>query len=421
MIHKTLEKAACRYFLKNVDSTTGLIFDSDAPNSNISIAATGFGLAAYVVMVGIGELSRKEAIERTLLPLRFLWQAEQSDKENATGYMGFFYHFLTRTEGKRAGQCELSVVDTALLIAGILSAQVFFDQETEEEREIRSLADRIYRRVNWYWAMGSGPAVTQGWKPEIGFLHYGWEGYNEALILYILGLGSPTYPLPYSSFCVWRSTYQWENIYGHDFLYSGVLFIHLFSHIWIDFRGIRDEFSRRKEMDYFENTRQAIYIQQQYCKLNPESFKGYGQYFWGLTALEGPGFQERTIEGVKRHFFGYSVRSVPFGPDDGTIAPWAVASCMPFSEDVVLKSLDHIIKNYPEVQKEDGMLRSVNPTFLSPTGEVWISNYLFGIEQGPVVLMLANHKDELIWNLFKRCSYVLIGLKRCGFEGGWLK
>ena len=416
----SLESAACRYFLDNVDPVTGLIFDSNSPQSDVSISATGFGLAAYVVMVARGELDRKEAAERILRALRFLWNAEQSEKKDATGYMGFFYHFLTRTEGKRAGGCELSVIDTALLVAGILCAQVFFDQSTDEEREICTLADQIYRRIDWSWPTGACPAISHGWKPESGFLHHGWEGYSEALILYILGLGSPTHPLPHSSYCAWRSTYQWENLYGYYFLYSGILFVHQFSQIWVDFRGLQDESLKEKGIDYFENTRRAISVQQEYCKLNPHYFKGYGEYFWGITALGGPGDEERWIDGVRRNFLGYSARSIPYGPDDGTIAPWAVAASIPFSQDIALKTLDHILKSYPGVRKEDGMLRSFNPTYTNANGEAWVSKDLFGIEQGPVALMIANHKDALIWNLFKKCPYLRKGLEKAEFVGGWL-
>ena len=215
-------------------------------------------------------------------------------------------------------------------MAGILCAQVFFDQSTDDEREISTLADQIYRRINWSWPIGACPAVSHGWKPESGFINYGWEGYSEALILYVLGLGSPTHPLPRSSYCAWRSTYQWENLYGYYFLYSGILFVHQFSQIWVDFRGIQDDSLKEKGIDYFENTRRAINVQQEYCKLNPHYFKGYGEYVWGITSLRGPGDEIRLIDGVRQKFLGYSARSIPYGPDDGTIAPWAVAASIPF-------------------------------------------------------------------------------------------
>src|ERR1700689_5279411 len=179
--------------------------------------------------------------------------------------------------GRRVWQSELSLIDTALLLAGILTASVYFTDNTQNETEIRQLADALYRRVDWRWAQNGKATLSQGWKPECGFLHYGWEGYSEATILYVLGLASPTFPLPDDSYGAWTSTYQWENLYGYDFLYAGPLFIHQFAHAWIDFRGLRDEFMREKGSDYFENSRRATYIQREYAIRNPREFKGYGE------------------------------------------------------------------------------------------------------------------------------------------------
>jgi len=155
-----------------------------------------------------------------------------------TGYKGFYYHFLDMITGARAGQCELSTVDTSFLLAGMLAAAVYFDQDSEAEQEIRTLADALYRRADWPWACDSGATVTHGWKPESGFLPYRWEGYDEAMLLYALGLGSPTYPLPTESYAAWTSSYQWKNIDGYDVLYGGPLFIHQYSHVFVDFRAI---------------------------------------------------------------------------------------------------------------------------------------------------------------------------------------
>ena len=158
-----------------------------------------------------------------------------------------------------------------------MAAAAYFDREAEDEAEIRALADALYRRVDWRWAQNGGSTVTHGWKPESGFLPYRWEGYDEALLLYVLGLGSPTYPLPTESYAAWASTYEWKEIYGYEFLYAGPLFIHQFSHVWIDFRGIQDEFMRGRGIDYFENSRRATYVQQEYAARNPLGFKGYSK------------------------------------------------------------------------------------------------------------------------------------------------
>jgi hypothetical protein len=172
--------------------------------------------------------------------------------------------------------------------------------------------------------------VSQGWKPECGFLHYGWEGYNEATILYVLGLGSPTHRLSNESFAGWTSTYQWENLLGQDVLYSGPLFTHLFSHAWIDYRGIRDSFMREKDSDYFENSKRTIAIHREYCARNPRGFEGYDRDLWGITAGDGPGNRELRQSSRDRRFFGYMSRGAPYGPDDGTIAPWAMLATVPF-------------------------------------------------------------------------------------------
>ena len=205
----------------------------------------GFALSCYPVAVKNGWMSRTAAAAQTLKTLQSFWSSTQSDQPDATGYKGFYYHFLDMKTRRRVWQCELSLVDTTLLLAGVLMAGCYFDGGGEEA-EIRDLADALYRRVDWQWAQNNGGTVAQGWKPECGFLHYGWEGYNEATILYILGLGSPTFPLPPTSFTDWTVTYQLENLLGQNVLYSGPLFTHLFSHAWIDFRGIQDKFMRRR-------------------------------------------------------------------------------------------------------------------------------------------------------------------------------
>jgi hypothetical protein len=149
------------------------------------------------------------------------------------------------TTGRRAGLCELSTVDTSFLLAGMLAAAAYFDQDSEAEREIRTLADALYRRTDWQWACNGRATVTHGWKPERGFLRYRWEGYDEAMLLYALGLGSPTYPLATESYAAWTSTYQWKHLFGYELLYGGPLFIHQYSHVWVDFRGIQDAFAER--------------------------------------------------------------------------------------------------------------------------------------------------------------------------------
>ena len=417
-----LQRHAFDYFLQETNTVNGLVADSTRPGSASSIASVGFALAAYPVGVERGWMTRDDATERTLALVRFFWTSPQGSAMDATGYHGFYYHFLDMITGRRAGRCELSTIDTTFLLAGMLIAAAFFDRENENELEIRTLADALYRRVDWLWACNGGATVTHGWKPESGFLQYRWEGYDEALLLYVLGLGSPTYPLPPESYAAWASTYQWIEIYGYEFLYGGALFIHQYSHIWLDFRGIKDAFMREKGIDYFENSRRATLIQQEYAIRNPLGFTGYGEHFWGLTASDGPGFETRRIAGIERSFFDYVARGVPYGPDDGTIAPWAAVASLPFAPKIVLSTVRHFQDEYPQLTGKFCLRCSFNLTFPNETeGAVgWTSPYHFGINLGPVVLMCENYRSGLPWRLMRASSYIVTGLRRAEFGSGWL-
>ncbi len=264
--------------------------------------------------------------------------------------------------------------------------------------------------------------MSQGWTPEGEFERYHWQGYNEALILYVLSLGSPSNPLPQNSYEAWASTYRWKKLYGHEFLYGAPLFMHQLSHVWIDFRGIQDAFMRRHASDYFENSRRATYVNQQYAIRNPKAFRDYGQHVWGITASNGPGPATRRIGGVTRRFFGYLARGVPYGPDDGTLAPWAVAASLPFAPEIVLPTLAHCSKAYPDMESEYGLVCSFNPTFPSRGSKSsgWVSTNHFALDQGPVILMIENYRSGLIWRLMRQCPYIVDGLRRGGFTGGWL-
>ncbi|HEY5362860.1 MAG TPA: glucoamylase family protein [Aestuariivirga sp.] len=415
------ERAAFNYFLEHANDENGLIADKSTPGAPASIAAVGFGLSGYPIGVERGWLTRDAAARRTLATLQFFWNSEQSEDPFATGYKGFFYHFLDMKSGKRVWQSELSMIDTALLLAGILVAGAYFDQDDASEKEIRHLADAIYTRVDWQWARGEQVTLRQGWKPEAGFLHYGWDGYSEAIILYVLGLASPSHPITGDCYTGWTSTYQWENIYGQEFLYAGPLFIHHFSHAWIDFAGIQDSFMRRKNCDYFENTRRATFVQQEYARRNPYGYQGYGENCWGFSAGEGPGYKSISIDGKTRQFFGYTARGVPFGPDDGTICPSAMLSSLPFVPDITLAALRHLSSRYPQVIANYALPSGFNPTFqgIDPTG--LITEGRLGLDQGIILLMIENFRSGLIWKLMRRCPTITSGLSRAGFAGGWLK
>ena len=417
---EALQWVSVDYYLKEVNHRNGLIRDKTQEGAPASIAAVGMALATAPLAVERGGGPRDFMAQRTLKRLRFFWNSPQGTQPDATGYKGFYYHFLDMETGRRVGDCELSTVDSAFLLAGMLTVATYFDQDTAEEHEIRALADALYRRVDWRWAQNGGATVTHGWRPESGFIPYRWQGYDEALLLYVLGLGSPTYPLPEESYAAWASTYEWKKIYDWDLLYSGSLFTHQLSHIWIDFRGIQDAFMREHGLDYFENSRRATYVHQQYAIRNPLEFAGYGEFCWGLTASDGPGPTVRLINGIERRFFDYIGRGAPYGPDDGTIAPWAVVASLPFAPEIVLPTIQHFDHLDLGMLRPYGFKATFNPTFTLEDGRGWVSPWHFGIDQGPIVLTIANYQNGLLWNVMRRCPYLVTGLRRAGFTGGWL-
>jgi hypothetical protein len=418
-----LQQNTFRYFWNETNPENGLIPDNTAAGAiPASIAGVGFALGSYPVGVERSFVARAAAVERTLATLRFFWNAPQGPMRDATGHRGFFYHVLDVATGRRVWRSELSTIDTSILIAGALTAAAYFDRETDDEREVRSLADSLYRRADWRWAQNGGTTVSHGWKPETGFLRYRWQGYNEALILYVLGLGSPTHALPRTSYQAWTATYRWKKLYGHEYLHGAPLFMHQLSHAWIDFRGIQDDFMRAHAIDYFENSRRATYVNQRYAMRNPKNFRGYGRYAWGITASNGPGPATRRLRGVTQRFLGYVARGVPHGPDDGTLAPWAVAASLPFAPEIVLPTLAHCSMRYPHMENEYGLVCSFNPTFpdREAGSSIWISRDHFALDQGPVILMIENYRSGLGWRLMRNCPYVVTGLRRAGFAGGWL-
>ncbi len=415
---ETLQRGAFDYITGYSNPKNGLVADTSRAGSPCSIAVVGFALSCYPIAVERGWMPRNAAAAQTLKVLRFFFNSRQSDRPNATGFRGFYYHFLDMQSGLRVWQCELSLVDTTLLMAGILVAGGYFDGKGNEA-EIRGLCDVLYGRVDWQWAQNEQETVAQGWKPECGFLHYGWEGYNEAAIVYVLGMGSPTHPLPAASFAGWTSTYQWENLLGQDVLYSGPLFTHLFSQAWIDYRGIRDSFMREKGSDYFENSKRTIAIQREYAARNPHGYRGYDRNLWGITAGDGPGNRELRQSSRDRRFFGYMSRGAPYGPDDGTIAPWAMLATVPFGADAALRGTRHLLRAYPQVCTNDRFCSGFNPT-LAERGDPWLSDGWFGLDQGLLVMMIENYRSGLIWEITRGCHRIRAGLKGAGFEGGWL-
>lgn len=423
----TLQVRTLKFFLETTDQATGLTPDrwpqSGAPSS---IAAVGFALTAYGIAAEREVITRAEAAQRTLNTLRFFWQLPQHDQpENVAGHKGFYYHFLKIPSGVREWRCELSSIDTALLLAGVLFAQSYFDGDNQDEQDIRRLADSLYFRADWNWFMADTNGVKTSWRPERGFGPHIWDGYDEAMILYILGLGSPTHPLPANVWQTWTKPYVWAKYYGLEFISFGPLFGHQYSHCWIDFRSIQDDYIKNKGIDYFENSRRATYTQQAYAKENPNKYLDYSENVWGFTACDGPKDTTFTIAGRQRQFWSYRARGVSFDwiEDDGTIAPTAAGGSVAFAPEICIPALKAMRAKYGTLLwKEYGFLDSFNPTYLTPqTPNGWFDDDYLGIDQGPIVIMIENLRNGFVWNVMKKNKYIVAGLQRAGFSGGWLE
>lgn len=432
-----LKEDTFRYFWETTDAVTGLAPDRYPSDSPSNIAAIGFALTAYPIGVENQYISREQATVRTLATLRFLSILPQGpDTEGTAGYQGFFYRFLDSQDGLRMHdwEVELSTVDTALLMAGVLFAQCYFDGPGADEFEIRSLADSLYRRVNWQWAQNHSPLISLGWMPEDGFLKHDWVGYNEAMLVYILALGSPTYPVESEAWTGWTDHYEddWGGREPFEHLTFGPLFGHQFTHIWIDFRDIQDAYMAERNSDYFLNSRIAVNAQRQYAIANPSRWTGYNAEIWGISASDGPGPFWRQFKGARREFRGYSARGVAMTHnfDDGTLSPMAVAGAIAFAPDIVFPALQALYDQYgSHIYTEYGFLDAFNPSFrfdVEPEsgrivpGVGWVASDYLGIDQGPILAMIENFQSELIWNTMKRNPHIRRGLQRAGFSGGWL-
>ena len=431
-----LQRRTFRFFWQTANGTNGLVPDRFPSPSFASIAGIGYALTAYVVGVERGYVSRAQARLRTLRTLRFLAQLPQGPEESGVaGYRGFYYHFLHMNNGQRFETTELSTVDTALLLAGVLLAQTYFDGDNRSEREIRRLASQIYERVDWVWAQNGGTTISLGWRPESGFIPFDWRGYNEAMLLYILALASPTHPVEPAAWGEWTKTYKesWGTFSGQEFLAFGPMFGHQYSHVWIDFRGIQDEFMREKGIDYFENSRRAAYAQREYARNNPMRWRGYDGEIWGLTACDGPANTVQIFDNEERGFFTYMARgtAAPQVVDDGTIAPTAAVGSIPFAPEIVIPTMRAFRARFGQhLYQRYGFLDAVNPSFTF--GDVplrhgrivenvgWVATDYLAIDQGPIVAMIENYRSGLIWTIMKRNPYIRRGLERAGFTGGWL-
>lgn len=428
-----LEQRSFRFFWDTTDPRTGLAPDRWPTPSFASIAAVGFALTSIPIGIDRGWITREQGRARVLATLRFFTAAPQGPQPMGNaGYKGFFYHFLDMSSGTRfAPDVELSTVDTALLLAGALHCQSYFDADGADEGRIRALADELYAGVDWRWAQVRPPSIGHGWRPEDGFIASDWKGYNEAMLVYLLALGSPTHAVGADAWQAWTSTYDraWGSVFGQTHLRFPPLFGHQFTHAWVDFRGIADDYMRGKGIDYFENSRRATLAQRAYAIANPDGWAGYGPDTWGVTACDGPADIEREFGGRKRRFMSYAGRGMG-EHDDGTIAPYGAGSSMPFAPEVALPAVAAMRERYGrEIYGRYGFF-AFNPSFtftdvplthgrIAP-GIGWVDTDYLGIEVGPLLAMLANHRGGRVWSAMRRNAHLRRGLQRAGFRGGWL-
>jgi hypothetical protein len=425
-----LQARTFRFFWETCNPANGLARDRWPSPSFASMAAVGFALTAYPIGVERRFVGRAEAAARVLATLRFLARAPQGDAPaGMTGHKGFFYHFVDMERGARFEQTELSTVDTALLLAGILFCQGYFDRPGE--REIRELADSIYARVDWRWAQARPPLVSHGWSPEKGHLPYDWVAYSEAMLVYIIGLGAPDQALDPASWAAWSKGLPgaWGREGGQELVRFAPIFGHQYSHVWIDFRSIRDDFMRGKGLDYFENSRRATLAQQAYALDNPMGWRGYGPDLWGLTACDGPADVTLETDGRTRIFRSYAARG-PGAFDDGTIAPTALGGSVPFAPELCIPTLMAMRSRHGgDLYGRYGFVDALNPSFTAAAklrhgrvvpGKGWYDTDYLGIDQGPILAMIENHRSGLVWKVLRGNPHIHRGLERAGFTGGWL-
>ncbi len=432
---RDIERRTFDYFWDTANPFTGLSPDRWPSRGPSSISAVGFALTADVIGAYRGYVSRRAAAARVLKVLSFLWSLPQgSGHRRDAGYHGFFYHFLNMRTGLRYRNSELSTMDTTLLMAGVLTAGEYFDRDTPTERRIRQLANRLYRRVNWRWAApGTSGLVSMAWYPSHGFSKWLWHGYNEASILYILGLGSPTHPLRKNAWKAWSATDKrhLRSLGGLTLLSFGPQFGYQYTATWVDLRGIADSFMRSEGETYFLNATIATLVQRRYAIIDPKGWAGYGRNIWGFTACDGPGYVRAPYHGRMRQFYGYAARGITKNNvDDGTIAPTAAIGSLLFAPRYVTEATQALLRRYGDmIYTRYGFLDSFNPSFtdakLAHTGHVvpgrgWVDGAFIGIDQGPIIAMIENERSHLIWRIMRRNPYIRAGLLRAGFTGGWL-
>lgn len=413
----SIQRRTFDFFVHEADPIKRFVKDRAASWAPSSIAATGFGLPTYAIAAERKWISRKEAIAQTLKILRFFANSEQGTDSLATGYKGFYYHFLNLNTGKREWHSELSTIDTGLLMMGIIFARNYFGGKDADEQEIRLLAAKLLGRLEWDFFYLPDTAkqpntISMAWTPEKGILNWGWHGYDEALFLYILAAGTGMTNAE-KSYDAWQSTFQWKTPYpGLSHVPFPPLFGHQFSACFIDTRDLVDPHMKQKGISYFENSRRATLVQQQYAIENPKGWVGYDSLTWGITASDGPGSQYNFGD---RKFEGYAGRGVSGRDetiaDDGTLAPYGPLSSLPFTPELSIATIKNMKAKYGDkIWGKYGFYDSFNPT------ANWFDNDFVGIDQGPLFLMIENLRTGMVWNYVMKDPVIQKGLKRLRFE-----
>lgn len=420
-----LQRRTFDYFWQLADPETGLIPDRYPSQRFCSIAATGFGLTSYTIGVEKGWIERPAAALRVQKTLQFLWELPQGETLADSGYRGFFYHFLDMDSGQRFFKCELSSIDTGLLLAGVLSCESYFDRDTPIEKSIRGLAKKLVDRVEWDWMLTDDGRLGMGWKPESGFLPHAWRGYDEAVLLHIIAAGSQTHPIPASVYEKYTASYQWKEFYQQAHINFGPLFGHQYSQMYIDFRNLQDAANRQYDIDYFENARRATLAQVAYAAENPKGWKGYGvkcngvTAAWGLTACDGPGGGSKIFKNRQVDVMTYSARGIAanYDVDDGTLAPTAAAGSLPFTAQQSLAAMQYFWESFDgRLVGRYGFFDSYNESFPPPGTDVWINPDYIGIDQGPILIQSVNHQNGKVWQLMQKNPTIQRGMKALDFR-----
>ncbi|MFH1368572.1 MAG: glucoamylase family protein [Elusimicrobiota bacterium] len=381
-----IQKKTFDYFWYEASPVTYLVKDRSTLSSSASTGATGFGLTALCIGVERKWITKRQAETRVVKTLEAL--KDMVAKEN-----GYFYHWVKSHTGRRDGVSEVSSVDTALLIGGVLTVREYFSS-----RKIRKLADEIFQAIDWPWMFGmdqSSGTLLMGWDPESGFDKYiRWDMFAEEMMMYLLALGSPTHPIPDA--CWHAFGRPVKDYYGNKYIYHDgeSMFVYTYSHAWVDFRNRHDQYA-----DYFKNSQSAIRSNFEFCRNNADKFKTYREGYWGISASDGP-----------RAYAGYGA---VYGMHDGTIPPYSLCAAVPFTPDIAIPAIRKLLAEYgPRVWGKYGFVSAFN------LDQEWFATEHIGIDEGIILLMIENYRTGFVWKKFMSNPYIQSGMKKAGFRQG---